>query len=68
MCVYNVYLSILRVSGRRADNLKYILLKWKLLVCDVSCSIPAARGTIHLGCPFQLNSGDVIDYCPNKKH
>jgi hypothetical protein len=48
VCVYNVYLSILRVSGRGADNLKYILLKWKLLVCDVSCSIPVVRGTIHL--------------------
>jgi hypothetical protein len=48
ICVYNVYLPILRVSGRGADNLKYFLHKWRLLVCDVSCSIPAVGGTIHL--------------------
>jgi hypothetical protein len=47
-CVYNVYLSILRVSGGGPDNLKYILHKWRHLECDVSCSIPADSGTIHL--------------------
>jgi hypothetical protein len=23
---------------------------------------------LNLGCLVRLNSGDVIDYCPNKKH
>lgn len=68
--MYLKCISLLRVSGRGTDILKYILHKWKLLVCDVGCSIPAVRGTIHLKSwlSSSVNSGDVIDYCSHKKH
>jgi hypothetical protein len=48
------------------DNLKCILHKWRILVCDAGCSIPTVQA-VHLD-PWvtsSVNYGDTDDYYPN---